>query len=232
MEIQAAIAKVDRYSSPEQGDKVEVIERPNGGISFVMAEGKISGQRSKAVTMKAVHRTMSLISEGIHDGASARAVLSGIKSEHQNHAEVNLSILSCDLESGTIVITKNHPIPIILIRDGLIDLLRLEPDSEDNLKGNPCVYQFAFEAESTFVLFSDGVYSAGQQTNQLIDLPMELESMLEDQEPSVEELADFILTRAINQDTGRPRDDMTVLVIKIATSKVKDIRKVSIHFPL
>lgn len=232
MEIQAALAKVDRYSSPEQGDKVEVIERPNGGLSFVMAEGKISGHRSKAVTMKAVHRTMSLISEGIHDGASARAVLSGIKSEHQNRAEVNLTILSCDLESGTIVITKNHPIPIIFIREGLIDLLRLETDSEDNPTGDPSVYQFAIERETTFVLFSDGIYSAGQQSNQLIDLPMLLDSMLEDQEPTVEELADFILTRAINLDTGRPRDDMTVLVVKIATAKVKGIRKVSIQFPL
>lgn len=232
MEILAAIAKVDRYSSPEQGDKVEVIERPNGGISFVMAEGKISGRRSKSVTMKAVHRTMSLISEGIHDGASARAVLSGIKSEHQNRAEVNLSILSCDLESGTIVITKNHPIPIILIRDGLIDLLPLDADPDDDAIGTPSVYQFAIERESTFVLFSDGVYGAGQQTNQVIDLPMELESMLEDQQPTVQELADYILTRAINQDTGRPRDDMTVLVVKIAAATVKGIRKVSIQFPI
>ena len=79
MEIQAAIAKVDRYSSLNRVTRLEVIERPNGGISFVMAEGKISGRRSKMVTMKAVHRTMTLISEGIHDGASARAVLSGIK---------------------------------------------------------------------------------------------------------------------------------------------------------
>ncbi len=232
MEIQAAIAKVDRYSSPEQGDKVEVIERPNGGISFVMAEGKISGRRSKAVTMKAVHRTMSLISEGIHDGASARAVLSGIKSEHQNRAEVSLTVLSCDLESGTIVITKNHSIPIVFIRDGIIDLLRLESDSEETESGTPSVYQFAIELETTYVLFSDGVYSAGQQTNQLIDLPLELESMYEEHEPSVQELADYILTRAINQDTGRPRDDMTVLVVKIASVEKKGIRQVSIKFPL
>lgn len=232
MEIQAAIAKVDRYSSPEQGDKIEVIERPNGGISFVMAEGKIAGRRSKMVTMKAVHRTMSLISEGIHDGASARAVLSGIKSEHQNRAEVNLSIISCDLESSTIVITKNHTIPILFIRDGIVDFLRLEADQEGTESGAPSVYQFAIDRESTFVLFSDGIYSAGQQTNQPIDLPMLLESMLDEQEPSVQGLADFILTSAISQDTGRPRDDMTVLVVRIANARTKGIRQVNIHFPI
>ena len=231
MEIQAAIAKVDRYSSPEEGDKVEVIERPNGGLSFVLAEGKISGRRSKSVTIKAVHRTMSLISEGIHDGASARAVLAGVKSEHQNRAEVSLTIFSCDLETGTIVITKNHAIPIVFIRDGLIDLLRLEPELSET-SGSPSVYQFAIELDTTYVLFSDGVYSAGQQLNQVIDLPMELESMFEESEPSVQELADFVLTRAINQDTGRPRDDMTVVVVKIGSAEKKGIRQVSIKFPL
>lgn len=232
MEIQAAIAKADSYSSPEQGDKVEVIERPNGGLSFVMAEGKVSGRRSKTITMKAVHRTMSLISEGIHDGASARAVLSGIKSEHQNLAEVNLSILSCDLESGTIVITKNHCVPILFIRDGFIDILQLDKNCEENVSGIPSVYQFAIENETTFVLFSDGVYSAGQQDNQLSDLSLELETMLEEQLPTVQELANFILTRAINLDTGRPRDDMTVLVVKITTAELKGLRTVSIKFPI
>jgi hypothetical protein len=44
MEIQIAISKVDRYSSPEQGDQVEIVERPNGGVSVILA--KASGMAS------------------------------------------------------------------------------------------------------------------------------------------------------------------------------------------
>lgn len=62
MEIQIAIAKVDRYSSPEQGDQVEVVERPNGGISVILGEGKLNGSRSKFVARKAVHRVLSFSS--------------------------------------------------------------------------------------------------------------------------------------------------------------------------
>ena len=47
MEIHAAISKVDRYSSNQQGNKAEIIERPNG-VSIVMAEGSLV-KRSQAV---------------------------------------------------------------------------------------------------------------------------------------------------------------------------------------
>jgi len=63
MEIQIAVAKVDRHFSGEQGDQVEVIERPNGGISVLLGEGKLNGQRSREVSRKGVHRVLSLISK-------------------------------------------------------------------------------------------------------------------------------------------------------------------------
>ena len=108
MEIQAAISKADRYSSSEQGDKVEIIERPRGGLSVIIAEGKLNGQQSRSIAMKAVHSIMNLISTGLHDGASSRIVLSNIFEEHQGKAKVSLHIISCDLESQSIVITKNN----------------------------------------------------------------------------------------------------------------------------
>ena len=108
MELQVAISKVDRYSSTAEGDKVEIIERPRGGLSVIMAEGKLSGRRSRSIAMKAVHSIMNLIATGLHDGASSRTVLSDISTEFNAKARISLSIISCDLESQTIVITKNN----------------------------------------------------------------------------------------------------------------------------
>ena len=39
MEIQAAVAKVHKYATSESGDTLETIERPNGGLSMVLADG-------------------------------------------------------------------------------------------------------------------------------------------------------------------------------------------------
>ncbi|MCK7481708.1 MAG: hypothetical protein M0C28_34470 [Candidatus Moduliflexus flocculans] len=49
MEVQIAVAKVNKYATSESGDTLEVVERPNGGLSVVLADGQTSGRGAKAV---------------------------------------------------------------------------------------------------------------------------------------------------------------------------------------
>lgn len=232
MELQAAISKVDRYSSAEQGDKVEVIERPRGGISIIMAEGKLGGRRSRSIAMKAVHSILNLISSGLHDGAASRTVLSKIKDEHNGKAKVSLSIISCDLDSQSIVITKNNSIPVITVFEGMVDYLRFDDSTDADQSLVPSVYQFEIEEGRDFILVSDGVLQAGSQYEQPLDLRVSVESLFEEDEPSVQEVADAILTQAVSQDLGRPRDDMTVTVLRISAAPSTNIRRECVHFPI
>jgi len=59
-----------------------------------------------------------------------------------------------------------------------------------------------------------------------------VESLFEDDEPTVQAMADAILTQAISQDLGRPRDDMTVTVLRISPSPTNNIRREYVHFPI
>ncbi|NLB71160.1 MAG: SpoIIE family protein phosphatase [Chloroflexi bacterium] len=233
MEIQAAISKINRYASLEQGNSVEVIERPNGGISIVMAEGRLENRRSSAVTMKAAHDILALIAEGVHDGASARVVLSRIKNEHHEKASVAVSIISCDLETKTIVITKNSSIPILTCDHAENRTLPINSDP-DELRYNPSVYQFELVPGQIFILISEGVFNAGSNSENLIDLNLTLGSLLDDgdEEPTVQEIADFILRQAISHDSGRPRDDMTVVVLKVLPGTPSSIRREYVSFPI
>ena len=43
-EIDLAVAKINKYASAESGDTVELVERPHGGISIVVADGQRSGR--------------------------------------------------------------------------------------------------------------------------------------------------------------------------------------------
>ena len=70
MEIQIAVAKVNKYAVSESGDTLEVVERPGGGISVVLADGQSSGRGAKAVSMMVVRRVISLLAEGVRDGAA------------------------------------------------------------------------------------------------------------------------------------------------------------------
>jgi len=232
MELQAAIAKVDRFSSVEQGDKVEIIERPHGGISIIMAEGKLGGRRSRIIAMKAVHSILNLIASGLHNGASSRIVLSNIFEEHKGKAQVKLHIISCDLESQSIVITKNNITPVVTVFDGAAEYLRFDGTIESDHCASPSVFQFEIKEGRDFILVSDGILQAGSQYEQPLDLRVLVESLFEDDEPTVQNLADAILNQAISQDLGRPRDDMTVTVLRISPSPSTNIRREFIYFPI
>ncbi|MFZ3070723.1 MAG: SpoIIE family protein phosphatase [Anaerolineaceae bacterium] len=232
MEIHVAIAKVDRYSSPEQGDQVEMIERPNGGVSIILAEGKLGGHRSKVITRKAVYHLLSLIFDGIHDGAASRAVLTALKNEYRGEAQFSLSLLSCDLETGTIILTKNNSIPVILVRSDQSNYLSCEGDQNEIDLLKPSVYQFQIENDFIVIMFSDGIASAGEQYDQLVEWCTFVEALMEEQQPTVQDLADFLLNQAIGRDLGQPHDDMTVVVVQVNPTVSKGVRRISVVLPL
>jgi len=73
LQVQIAVAKAPKYAVLESGDSVEVIERPRGGISVVMADGQRSGRAAKAISNMTVRKAVTLLGEGVRDGAVARA---------------------------------------------------------------------------------------------------------------------------------------------------------------
>lgn len=231
MEIRIAVAKVERHFSGEQGDQVEVIERPNGGISVILGEGKLNNQRSKAISQKAVHRVLSLIFEGIHDGAASRAVLSALKSEYRGQASLSLSILSCDLEAETIILTKNNNIPAFLLNKDQESLISYgEADESNPLK--PKIYQFPIENDFTIIMFSDGIASAGEALGQRLEWGDLMETVMDEPDQSIQQLADQLLNQAIAHDLGDPHDDMTVVVVQVGHTLGKPIRRISMELPV
>src|SRR5512138_3290784 len=126
MEIQIAVAKVSKYAVSESGDTLEVVERPNGGLSVVLADGQTSGRGAKAVSMMVVRRVISLLAEGVRDGAAARAASDALYTEKKGKVISTLNIASVDLHSDTIVLARNNPAPIFVSRGERIDCLNEE----------------------------------------------------------------------------------------------------------
>ncbi|MBU1878217.1 MAG: serine/threonine-protein phosphatase, partial [Chloroflexi bacterium] len=69
MEIQIAAAKTPKYAVRESGDTLEMIERPGGGISLVLADGQGSGAGAKALSHLVARKAVSLLADGVRDGA-------------------------------------------------------------------------------------------------------------------------------------------------------------------
>ena len=121
MEIQIAVAKTNKYAVSESGDTLEVVERPNGGLSVVLADGQTSGRGAKAVSMLVVRKVIALLAEGVRDGAAARAASDSLFTEKQGKVISTLNIVSIDLQTNTVVLTRNNPAPFFLATLSCLD---------------------------------------------------------------------------------------------------------------
>ncbi len=233
MEVQIAVAKINKYASSESGDTLEVIERPNGGLSVVLADGQTSGGGAKAVSMMVVRKVIGLLAEGVRDGAAARAASDALYTEKKGKVISTLNIASVDLHSGTIVLTRNNPAPIFVYRNGRADCLGSESIPLGTSRDvRPVIMEVNLESDLIVVIFTDGLTHAGERRGRPMDVCEVIESLVEEQDPSTQELADDLLSYAVKLDDGRPADDISVVVLKVAPRAADDVRRMTVRLPL
>ncbi len=228
-----AVAKIDKYGHSTSGDTVEVIERPNGGISVVLADGQKNRVSDKKISTMISHQIIGHISEGTRDGTAIRKTAQHLFSEHQGAITANLNILSADLQTNTLVLTQNSPVPLYLIRSGNVDCL----DNQTQSIGltpeiDPIIIELGIEPGMAVVSFSDGVFQAGRNHQQSLDPCTMIEALIDEQELSAQEIADFILKQAIQLDNNRPNDDMSVVVMLVTSDSQDRIRRMNVSINL
>jgi serine phosphatase RsbU (regulator of sigma subunit) len=233
MEVQIAVAKVSKYAISESGDTLEVVERPNGGLSVVLADGQTSGRGAKAVSMMVVRKVIALLAEGVRDGAAARAASDALFTDKKGKVISTLNIASVDLRSGTIVLTRNNPSPIFISRKNQIDCLNAESiplGTSSDVR--PLITEIELEAGLTIVIYTDGLTHAGERRGQPMDVCETIRALQEEQDPTPQEMADELLAYAVKLDEGRPADDISVLVLKVSARTGDDVRRMSVRLPI
>ncbi len=233
MEIQLAVAKINKYASSESGDTVEVIERPNGGLSVVIADGQSSGKGAKQISNQVVRKVITLLSEGVRDGAAARAASDLLYTERKGKVSATLNIISVDMQTSTLVITRNNPAPVLVSRSGEICSI----DEESKPIGiyrdtRPLINELQLELGLTVVIFTDGLIHAGSRDGNNMDIALNLRAMLDEESPSADEIADKLLKLALQLDHGRPVDDISIVVVQISSHSGDYIRRMSVRLPL
>ena len=233
MEVQIAVAKVNKYAISESGDTLEVVERPNGGLSVVLADGQTSGRGAKAVSQLVVRKVIGLLAEGVRDGAAARAASDALYTEKQGKVICTLNIASVDLHSGTIVLARNNPSPMFICRGDQID----RRDEESIALGisrnvRPLITEIPVEPELIILIYTDGLTHAGERRGQPMDVEETLRFLMDDHNSSPQALADSLLAHAINLDDNRPADDISVLVLKVTSRMGDNVRRMTVRLPI
>ncbi len=239
MDIQIAVAKINKYASPDSGDTLEVVERPNGGLSIVLADGQATGQEAKLISSLVVHKAINLIAEGVRDSAAVRAVSDFLFSERIGKASASLNILSVDLQTNTLVISRNNLAPVFIVTRNRIDCL----GSESHLIGNarnirPTISELPLEIGLTIIMYTDGLLNAGNRYGKSLDVCMTLEALVMDLDsvqedyPSPQSIADALLAHACRLDEGRPEDDISIVVLRSFERSHDGVRRMTIDLPV
>lgn len=231
--MQIAVAKINKYAVSESGDTLEVVERPNGGLSVVLADGQSSGRGAKAISLMVVRKVIGLLAEGVRDGAAARAASDALFTDKQGKVISTLNIASVDLRSGTLVLTRNNPAPMFICRGERIDILDEESiplGTSRNIR--PLITEVAIEPGLFVVIYTDGLVHAGKRRGMPMDVGAVLRSVLDDQDPSPQLLADNLLAQAVSLDDNRPADDISVLVLKVTQLSGDNVRRMAVRLPI
>ncbi|KAF0107888.1 MAG: putative protein phosphatase [Anaerolineaceae bacterium] len=233
MEVQIAVAKTNKYAVSESGDTLEVVERPNGGLSVVLADGQTSGRGAKAVSMLVVRKVISLLAEGVRDGAAARAASDSLFTEKKGKVTSTLNIVSVDLQTNTVVLTRNNPAPYFVARGEQVDCIGT-PSTPIGVSRSvrPVISEVPVEPGLVIVIYTDGLVHAGERVGRPMDVCTSLKAMIEEQDPPPQAIADALLAEAVNLDEGRPADDISVVALKVLTRRGDDVRRMTVRLPI
>ncbi len=235
-DIHFAVAKISKYATRESGDTLEMIERPHGGISFVLVDGQRSGKSAKAISNMVARKAIQLLAEGVRDGAAARAAHDYLYTHRQGKVTATLNILSVDAETKTFVISRNNEAPVIVHtpENGL--LLLDEPCRSVGTHRNtkPIITELPIVPGMTIVVFTDGLrHAGGFSGTDTYDPVTAVARILAAHKTNAQEIADILLNEAVVKDNGRPRDDISVLVAHVGTGTQNDeVRRMEVHLPL
>jgi serine phosphatase RsbU (regulator of sigma subunit) len=233
MEAQVAVAKVAKYATSVSGDSLEMIERPSGGLSFVLVDGQLSGRPAKAIANVVVRKAVSLLADGVRDGAAARAASDYLYTHRSGKVLASLNIVSFDLQSQSLVITRNNPIPVLVVRRGTLHRLDGPVDPVGSRRDvRPEITEFPLEAGLAVLAFTDGLVHAGSRTGRGLDVAEAVTELSAQPTWDPQAWADTLLARAIALDDGRPADDISLLVGIILPRRPDDARRLFVRMPL
>jgi serine phosphatase RsbU (regulator of sigma subunit) len=231
--IDIAIAKTNKYASRESGDTVEIVERPGGGMSVIMADGQGSGRAAKSLSLLVTAKVAALLKEGVRDGAAARAANDFLFAMRHGQVSATLDILSVDLKSGTVVITRNGD-TVCLVQSAAETEVIVGGERPLGLhpRTRPWASEYPMAAGLRAILISDGVANAGTLGG-MSAFDLEAVAASADRGASAAAIADLVLNAAVAHDKGKPSDDMSVVALTLPEHRETTlVRRMRAEVPL
>lgn len=217
MEVKIGLAKTAKYATGICGDSCDIAERPHGGVSAIIADGQGNGLAAHHTSSWVVNKAVSLISDGARDGAVARAVHDYLYAMKDKKVSCTLTVLSADLDTETLVISRNSNCPVI-VKTEEYETVYDEDVSPIGVNRHmkPLMYELPLTPGLVVVSYTDGIAHAGRKrTGQAADFEKILEIVRKNGPEDAAYIAKSIMEYALSLDQEKASDDMTVVVMGI-----------------
>ncbi len=199
----------------------------------MLVDGQGHGFPAKLLSLQLTAKAVALIKEGVRDGAVARAVHDYLHAYRGGRVSATLDLLTLDLGTKSILVSRNADVPGAVCRDGVWELLpTVSGPIGIRRHARPAIDQFDLAWGLQVVLFTDGIAHAGERYGAPLDLLAALSATAAGP-VRAQTLADTLLDAAIAADRGLPNDDMTVIALTITAREERAVtRHLNANVPL
>ena len=235
MEVKIGLAKTSKYATGVCGDSCDIVERPHGGISAVIADGQGNGLAAHHTSSWVVHKAVELISDGARDGAVARAVHDYLYAMKDKKVSCTLTVLSADLDTETLVVSRNSNCPVI-VKTEEYETVYDEDVSPIGVNRHmkPLMYELPLTSGLLVVSYTDGIAHAGRKrTGHEADFEKIMAIIRDNPPEDAAYIAKAIMDYALELDDEKATDDMTVVVLGVTSGSPAEpkIEQIEVTYP-
>lgn len=212
--LRVGIAKKTKDKSVVSGDTYIKTKLDDGKTLIALSDGMGSGPDARKSSKVAIKMLERLLKTGFEKDASIKLINSTMCLNSKDDMYATLDIGIFDLFTGNMEIVKNGSCPTFVKSKKdvqLIKSLSLPAGILDDI--DLVTFDRDLEDGDIVVMCTDGIIDSNTEYS---NKEMWVRDILSEMETDdVQKIADIIVQEAVDNNLGRPKDDMTVIVSKI-----------------
>ena len=209
------VATATKNKSEISGDSNIRTKLHDGKYMLAISDGMGSGEKAKKSSTTVIQMLKRLLTTGFDSEVSIGLINSAVNlnSNEETYATIDISII--DLSNGNIEFVKNGACPTFIKSNRTVEVIKAVSFPAGVLdKIDLVVYDKDLTENDTIIMCSDGILESNTEyKNKELWVKELLENMTTD---DVQKMSDIILQEAIDNGFGIAKDDMTVIVAKLA----------------
>lgn len=212
--MQIGIAKTNKDGENVSGDSNMQISLEDGKYMLAISDGMGSGPNARKASQIAIKMLGRLLSNGFDKEASIELINNTISANIKDETYATLDIMVLDLYSGNVEYIKNGACPTFIKNNKNVDVIKNIALPAGILNDiDLVVYDRDAEDNDIIVMCSDGIIESNSEYK---NKEVWVKNLLEQMETTnAQKIADILLKESIDNNYGKAKDDMTVIVTKI-----------------